>query len=154
MHVRPLEPSDWNEWRRMRAALWPDEPSASTDPDMRAWNDRADARVFVAERANGSLCGFVEVGTRPYAEGCETSPVGFIEGWYVDPDVRRHGCGRALIEAAEEWARSAGYTEMGSDALLDNLVSHRAHERLGYTEVERLVAFRKSLTSRPAGTSP
>ncbi|HEU5183065.1 MAG TPA: aminoglycoside 6'-N-acetyltransferase [Gemmatimonadaceae bacterium] len=154
MRVRLLEPSDWNEWRRMRAALWPDEPTASTDPDMRAWHGRADARVFVAERADGSLCGFIEVGTRPYAEGCETSPVGFIEGWYVDPDVRRHGCGRALIEAAEEWARSAGYTEMGSDALLDNLVSHRAHERLGYTEVERLVAFRKSLTSRPADTSP
>ncbi len=138
----------------MRAALWPDEPTAATDADMRAWRDRADTRVFVAERADRSLCGFVEVGTRPYAEGCETSPVGFIEGWYVDPDVRRHGYGRALIEAAEEWARSAGYTEMGSDALLDNLVSHRAHERLGYTEVERLVAFRKSLTSRPADTSP
>lgn len=138
----------------MRAALWPDEPTAATDPDMRAWHDRPDARVFVAERPDGSLCGFVEVGTRPYAEGCDTSPVGFIEGWYVDPDVRRHGYGRALIHAAEEWARSSGYTEMGSDALLDNLVSHRAHERLGYTEVERLVAFRKSLTSRPADTSP
>mgnify|MGYP006185073793 CR=1 FL=1 len=35
----------------------------------------------------------------------------------------------ALIEAAEAWARSAGYTEMGSDALLDNLVSHRAHAK-------------------------
>ena len=154
MRVRLLEQSDWNEWRRMRGALWPDEPSAVTDPDMRAWLARADARVFVALRPDGSLCGFVEVATRPYAEGCETSPVGFIEGWYVDPDVRRQGYGRALIEAAEEWARSAGYTEMGSDALIDNIVSHRAHERLGYTEVERLVAFRKSLTSRRAGTSP
>lgn len=138
----------------MRIALWPDERSAASDAEMRAWHENPDARVLVAIRPDGSLCGFVEVGTRPYAEGCETSPVGFIEGWYVDPDVRRHGCGRALIEAAEAWARSAGYTEMGSDALLDNLVSHRAHERLGYAEVVRLVAFRKSLTSRPAGTSP
>lgn len=152
--VRRLEPSDWNEWRRMRIALWPEEASAESDAEMRAWDQQTDARVFIAIRPDGSSCGFVEVGTRPYAEGCETSPVGYVEGWYVDPDVRRQGYGRALLEAAEEWARSAGYTEMASDALLDNTVSHRAHERSGYDEVERLVAFRKSLTSRRAGTSP
>lgn len=154
MRVRPLEPSDWNEWRRMRLALWPDEASAGSDQEMRASHEQSDARVFVALRPDRSLCGFVEVGTRGYAEGCETSPVGYIEGWYVDPDVRRQGYGRALLEAAEEWARSAGYSEMGSDALLDNTRSHRAHLRSGYEEVERLVVFRKPLTSRRAGRSP
>lgn len=154
MRVRRLEPSDWNEWRRMRVALWPEEASAESDAEMRAWHQQTDARVFIAIRPDGSACGFVEVGTRPYAEGCETSPVGYVEGWYVDPDVRQQGYGRALLGAAEEWARSAGYTEMASDALLDNTVSHRAHERSGYDEVERLVTFRKSLTSRRAGTSP
>ena len=138
----------------MRVALWPDEPSAASDAEMTAWHENADARVFVALRPDGSLCGFVEVGTRPYAEGCETSPVGYIEGWYVDADVRRHGYGRALLVAAEEWARAAGYTEIASDALLDNAVSHRAHGRCGYQEIERLVTFRKSLTSPRADTSP
>jgi aminoglycoside 6'-N-acetyltransferase I len=138
----------------MRVALWPDEALAATDAEMEAVCKQSDARVFVAVRPDGSLCGFVEAGTRKYAEGCETSPVGYIEGWYVDPDVRREGCGRALLEAAEEWARSVGYTEMGSDALLDNTLSHLAHQRSGYEEVERLVMFRKSLTSRRAGTSP
>jgi aminoglycoside 6'-N-acetyltransferase I len=150
MRVRPLELSDWSEWRRMRLALWPDEASAGSDAEMRALHAQTDARVFVALRLDGSLCGFAEAGTRRYAEGCDTSPVGYIEGWYVDPDVRRQGYGRALLEAAEAWARSIGYTEMGSDALLDNTVSHRAHERSGYEEVVRLVTFRKSLTIRPA----
>jgi aminoglycoside 6'-N-acetyltransferase I len=154
MSVRRLEPTDWAEWRRMRIALWPDEPSAATDTDMRAWVDRPDAAVFVARRPDGSLCGFVEVTSRPYAEGCETSPVGYIEGWYVDDDVRRKGYGRALLDAAEEWARAEGYTEMGSDALLDNTLSHRAHAQCGYEEIVRLVTFRKSLTSPSAGTSP
>jgi aminoglycoside 6'-N-acetyltransferase I len=139
----------------MRIALWPDEPSAATDTDMRAWLERPDAAVFVAARPDGSLCGFVEVASRPYAEGCETSPVGYIEGWYVDADVRREGYGRALLEAAEDWARSEGYTEMASDALLDNTLSHRAHERCGYNEVERLVTFRKPLIGpRPDGMAP
>lgn len=150
MRVRQLELSDWSEWRRMRLALWPDEASAGSDAEMRALHAQTDARVFVALRPDGSLCGFVEAGTRRYAEGCDTSPVGYIEGWYIDPDVRRQGHGRALLEAAEAWARSMGYTEMGSDALLDNAVSHRAHERSGYEEVARLVTFRKSLTTRPA----
>lgn len=154
MRVRQLTRSDWNEWRRMRVALWPDEASATSDAEMETVYTQSDARVFVGVRPDGSLCGFVEAGTRKYAEGCETSPVGFIEGWYVDADVRRQGYGRALLEAAEEWARSAGYSEMASDALLDNTVSHRAHENSGYEEVVRLVAFRKSLTSRRAGTSP
>jgi aminoglycoside 6'-N-acetyltransferase I len=150
MRVRRLELSDWDDWRRMRLALWPDEAAAGSDAEMRALHAQTDAGVFVAFRPDGSLCGFVEAGTRRYAEGCDTSPVGYIEGWYVDPDVRRQGYGLALLEAAEAWARSMGYAEMGSDALLDNTVSHRAHERSGYEEVVRLVTFRKSLATRPA----
>ena len=112
---------------------------------MRAFLARADAAVFIAERPDGSLAGFVEVGTRPYADGCDTSPVGYIEAWYVDPDVRRAGHGRALLRSAEQWALERGYAEMASDALLDNHVSHRAHERSGYIEVDRVVQFRKPL---------
>jgi aminoglycoside 6'-N-acetyltransferase I len=63
----------------------------------------------------------------------------------VDPDVRRRGYGGALLAAAENWARGRGYTEIASDALLDNSVSLEAHTRSGYEVVERIVQFRKSL---------
>ena len=63
----------------------------------------------------------------------------------LDPDVRRTGLGRSLLCAAEDWARSMGYTEMASDALIDNDVSHAAHKRSGYEEVDRVVTYRKSL---------
>jgi GNAT superfamily N-acetyltransferase len=83
------------------------------------WLARTDAAVLVAERADrGRLAGFTEVGTRLYAEGCDTSPVAYLEGWYVDRDVRRHGIGAALARAAEVWAREHGYRELASDALL------------------------------------
>ena len=145
MVIRPYEPGDWEEWRRMRRALWPDEPTAVEDDDMRAWLTRADAAVFVAVRSSGGLNGFAEAATRPYAEGCSTSPVAFLEGWYVDPDARRRGVGRALVAAVEHWARAAGLRELASDALLENVTSHRAHARLGFREVERLVCFYKPL---------
>jgi aminoglycoside 6'-N-acetyltransferase I len=70
---------------------------------------------------------------------------GVIEGWYVDADVRRRGVGRALVEAAEAWARSRGCRQMASDAELWNEVSHRAHGALGYEETARLVLFKKDL---------
>lgn len=115
--------------------------------EMRATLARRDAAVLVLERDGGeSLAGYVEVGARSIADGCLTSPVGYIEAWYVDADARRAGYGRALLHAAEAWARSQGYAEMASDALIDNLVSHEAHKRSGYIEVDRVVTFRKPLT--------
>lgn len=129
----------------MSEALLPDEPPEEYESEMRSLLRRDDAAVFVAERPDGSVCGYVEVGSRAYADGCRTSPVGYIEAWYVDPDVRRSGYGRALLEAADAWARGRGYSEMASDALLDNTVSHEAHIRSGFSEVERVVQFRKSL---------
>jgi aminoglycoside 6'-N-acetyltransferase I len=112
---------------------------------MRALRAREDAEVFVLERRDGALAGYVEVGSRPYADGCVTSPVGYVEAWYVDADVRRRGYGRALLAAAETWARDRGYREMASDAALENDVSREAHVRSGYTIVDRIVQFRKPL---------
>jgi len=129
----------------MSVALFPDYAADDLAKGMREFRARSDGEVFIAERDDGSVAGFVEVGSRPYADGCETSPVGYIEAWYVDPDVRRSGYGRDLLKAAENWARSRGYHEMASDALLDNEISHAAHYRAGYEEVDRVVQFRKGL---------
>ena len=143
--VRRFRESDWQAWLRMSLSLFPNTGPEDHEGDMRRLVERDDAAVFIAERPDGTACGYVEVGSRPYVDGCETSPVGYLEAWWVDPDVRRAGYGRALLSAAEDWARSRGYTEMGSDALLDNSVSHEAHRRSGYEEVDRVVQFRKKL---------
>jgi aminoglycoside 6'-N-acetyltransferase I len=141
LHIRAFERSDHAEWARMRSALWPDQ----TASDMQVWRARSDATTLVAERATGGLCGFAEVGERAYADGCETAPVAFLEGWYVDSDLRLQGVGRALVRAAERWARSRGYRELASDVLLDNTSSQRAHRRLGFAEVGRVVQYCKAL---------
>ena len=149
MEIRPVRRDDRAEWSRMRARLY-------RDPDPREIDDWFDVAgkdgthlvgvaVFVVDRGDGSLAGFVEIGSRRYAEGCVTTPVAFLEGWYVDADVRRTGLGSRLIRAAEAWAVAHGYREMASDAELDNDVSLQAHLRLGYEEVERQICFRKRL---------
>jgi aminoglycoside 6'-N-acetyltransferase I len=146
--VRLYRDADWAGLMQLATALFPQEPSGEIAESMRGFLRRADGAVFVAERPDGTLSGYVQVGERPSADGCWTSPVGYIEEWYVDPDARRAGIGRALLGAAEEWAHGRGLTEMASDALLDNTVSHRAHERAGYEEVERAIRFRKLLVPK------
>ena len=149
MEIRPVQRSDKDEWGRMRASLYPD-----LDPlEIEGWFAAADqggahlvgVAVLVADRGDGKLAGFVEIGSRDYAEGCETTPVAFLEGWYVDPDMRRTGLGRRLVRAAESWAVSHGYREIASDTELENTISLKAHLALGYDEVERQICFRKQL---------
>jgi aminoglycoside 6'-N-acetyltransferase I len=146
MHIRRVRTEDDSEWLRMRDALWPGLPDAHHRHEMAGYlGDEVTHAVFVVDRGGGRLGGFLEASTRAGADGCETSPVGYIEGWYVDADLRRSGWGGALVTAAEDWARGRGYAEMASDCVIENVVSFRAHTALGYREVERLVHFRKPL---------
>lgn len=142
VNIRKVQTTDKDEYLRMRQALW---PASYHQAELEQFFQQREWTTFVAERENGSLCGFLEVGERPWAEGCESSPVGYIEGWYVDPDMQRQGVGRSLVEAAEAWAREQGFTEMGSDALTQNETSLKAHTALGYKEIEQVVAFAKRL---------
>lgn len=146
MIIRPVSQSDLAEWLRLRSTLWPDCPLEDHRAEMQAQlADPARNAVLVVDRGAGKLGGLLEVSLRAYADGCRTSPVGYIEGWYVDADLRQQGWGGELVKAAEQWARAQGCTEMASDCELDNHVSLRAHLALGYEEVDRAILFRKSL---------
>ena len=129
----------------MREALWP-SGEVDHDAETRLFFEEPDERdrTFVAER-DGILVGFLELGWRNYAEQCTTTPVAYVEGWYVDEDARRDGVGTALLEVAEGWARSAGYRELASDAELGNEEGIEVHRALGFEETDRIVCFRRVL---------
>ena len=149
--LNPVKFEDASEWTRLRYALWP-EADPPHETEVQAWleDPPAEQAVFVIELGDlpgEQLGGFLETRIRNYAEGCDTDRVGFIEGWYVIPELRGQGWGRALVLEAEKWACGQGCTEMASDTELHNHDSQAAHIALGYTETERLVCFRKSLRS-------
>ena len=142
--IRALRDGNEDEWQRLRFALW---PHYALDEMQREMADvRADIEqqpVFVAERPDGGLCGFVEIPIHTSAPGCKTNRIGYLEAWYVDPDYRNQGVGRALVKVGEAWAKSQGCTEMASDTVPEYSISPQAHAALGYQEVERY--FRKDL---------
>jgi aminoglycoside 6'-N-acetyltransferase I len=144
--VRPIEERDLSEWFRLRRKLW----DATGDDDHKAEMldilDHTDTQlVVVADAGDGNLAGFLEASIRPFVEDCESDNVGYLEGWFVDPEYRRRGLGRALVCTAENWAKSKGATEMASDAEIGNELSLTAHVSLGYEETSRLVHLRKDL---------
>jgi len=143
--IRRATQEDKSDWLRMRQNLWPEAPSEYLSFDMDTRLVDPDYAIFVASFGDEGPIAFIEAGLRDYGEGCESSPVGYIEAWYVNEDARGQNLGRELVEAAEHWAREKGCTEMGSDTWLENEASITAHLRLGYVEVERLVHFAKKL---------
>lgn len=143
--IRRATAADKPEWVRMRQMLWPEAPLDYLEYDMDEILADPRQEVFIASRADGKPVAFIEASLREYAEGCETSPVGYIEAWYVDENIRGQKLGREIMSSAEEWARKKGCTEMASDTWLDNEVSIAVHMKMGYYEVEKLVHFLKKL---------
>jgi aminoglycoside 6'-N-acetyltransferase I len=135
-------------WADLRHELWPEEPPSELAAEAARFFQRAEpqlAQVLLAESADGVVIGFAELSLRPYAEDCSTSPVAFLEGWYVIPAARRQGVGRALVRAAEQWGRQQGCREFASDTQWDNAGSIAAHQALGFKDAGALRCFRKDL---------
>lgn len=127
----------------MRMELWPD----STPDEVDALLAHFEGVLLVAEEEDAGLIGYAEVGIRPFADGCLTAPVAYLEGIWVASGERRTGVGAALVASAESWARERGLTELASDCALGNTVSQAFHEALGFEEVDRVIAFRRTIES-------
>jgi aminoglycoside 6'-N-acetyltransferase I len=149
--IRLAQLSDQDQLVRMHEALWPNS-SAEEHARELARILEGDAVttlpliILVAEASDRTIAGFLEVDLRSHADGCNPSrPVGYVEGLYVVENHRHKGIGKKLLAAAEDWARSQGCVEIASDTWIDNEVSQRVHEALGYEVVDRCVHYRKTL---------
>ena len=131
----------------MRQALWPEDFGAEhreeIDRLFRGEFPRFPWTALLAEDADHRLLGFAEVSIRPYAEGCRSERVAYLEGWFVAPEARRQGVGRALVAAAEGWGRSQCCTELASDTQPENDASSAAHRAPGFADAGLVRCFRR-----------
>jgi len=147
IQIRRARVSDLDAVTRLSTALWRKEPVAGHREHAEAILSGKPASTLplalIVADLDGSVVGFIEVGLRSHADGCDTRyPVGFVEGWYVKPHYQRRAIGRALMTAAEDWSRSQGARELASDTWIDETPSQLAHEALGFDVVDRCVHFR------------
>ena len=80
-----------------------------------------------------------------YVEGTHSSPVGYLEGVFVEAEYQHKGYAKELVHECELWAKSKGCTEFASDCELDNTNSFNFHMAIGFEEANRVICFRKEL---------
>ncbi|MBK8202600.1 MAG: GNAT family N-acetyltransferase [Bdellovibrionales bacterium] len=142
--VRPATQSDLQPWANMRSKLWPSATEQEHLLELKESFDQNTFQGWIALDAD-KYVGFAEASVRPFANGCDSRPVVFFEGVWVADEFRKSGIGRKFVAAVEDWARSKGINEVGSDAELSNTLSHTCHKKWGFEETERVVYYRKKL---------
>lgn len=144
MEIRKATPADSMALANLASRMWNHHPE-ELDPEFASLTASDEAACFLALDANQPI-GFAQCQLRhDYVEGCDTSPVGFLEGIYVEAEHRFNGVARALLSACEDWARSVGCSEFASDCELDNHDSLVWHLKSGFAEVNRTIWFAKKL---------
>lgn len=145
MEIVQADEINVDEVTRLALKLWPE----NSWEDLRAdFQDvlRSEKDMLYLAKFQQNYVGFIHLSLRiDYVEGSNSSPVGYVEGIYVEQDYRNQGISRRLVEAGEKWAKSIGCTQMASDTELTNHASQAFHTKIGFTEANRIVAFIKDL---------
>jgi GNAT superfamily N-acetyltransferase len=85
-----------------------------------------DSQVFVAEDGEalvGFCTAYIDLNSVRFGRRC------WVEELAVDPNRRSQGIGKALLDAAKEWARGAGADHLELDSGLGRTDAHRFYER-------------------------
>jgi aminoglycoside 6'-N-acetyltransferase I len=93
--------------------------------------------IFLAERG-GKTVGILRCVDTLGSPLLDPSRYGYVSSVYVRPAARRSGVLRALLEAAERWARGRGLTELRLHNAADNALAVAAWGELGFEVVEQL----------------
>jgi GNAT superfamily N-acetyltransferase len=101
-----------------------------------------DHAVFGAEGEDGSLLGWVHVCFRLLLID---PPSALVEGLVVASETRRGGVGRALMAAAENWARDRGAQAVRLRSGAPRADAHAFYRALGYREGKAALGFEKGL---------
>lgn len=142
MRVGPDEAEHLAEVVRV---IWPEHTLAELSEIIKGYLTSDNSAVFAAAD-NGQYVGAALCSLRhDYVEGCETSPVGYLEGVGVHEAYRRQGIAAGLAAECEQWAREKGCSEFASDCELTNTASLRFHLGIGFQEENRIICFRKTL---------
>lgn len=147
MQIAEVTREQFPIWRRMRQELYPNLDPDMHDEEMEWLHEAKDSGAYLAFSDAGEPVGLLEVSLRNVVDGCIGGPVGYVEGIYLEPSLRRKGVGSMLMEFATEWCRKRGCQDMATDAEIENVEAQEFYRRTGFTEVSRTVGFTRSLRS-------
>ncbi|MCF6464787.1 GNAT family N-acetyltransferase [Clostridium sp. Cult2] len=144
-HIEEITKENFNQWVKMALALWPDNEENELKDEFHKMLSSKKEQAFIY-KLDDEYIGFTNLSIRSdYVEGSSSSPVGYVEGIYVRTEYRNNGIAKELITKGEEWAKEKGCTQMGSDIELDNHISYKFHQKVGFKEANRIICFIKDI---------
>jgi len=146
--IRQASARDSGAVSALALRLWPHASLAELEEEFASLLSTADSAVFLCS-VESTLVAFAQCQLRhDYVEGTHGSPVGYLEGIYVQKEHRHQGIAAALLRQCEQWARSKGCAEFASDCEMHNADSLRFHLHTGFSEVNRIICFTKRLEEK------
>ena len=144
--IKRAEREDAAALAALAVQMWTSHAPDELQEEFRETIGCADAACFL-KYADGRPVGFAQCQLRhDYVEGTDSSPVGYLEGVFVEEAYRRRDYAAELVSACERWTKEQGCTEFASDCELINTDSLRFHLAIGFTEANRIICFTKRLT--------
>ena len=145
MKILEATQKDSHVLAQMATKIWDNENVDELEQEFVEINQSAKDTCFIAFDGKFPV-GFANVSLRfDYVEGTESSPVGYLEGIFVDENFRNRGIARSLVKSCEDWAKEKGAKEFASDCLLDNTQSLKFHLAIGFIEANSIICFKKNL---------
>ncbi len=130
---------------KLAIQMWSDTTLAELETSFAELISNENAACFM-KYVEGKPVGFAQCQLRyDYVEGTETSPVGYLEGIFIQEEFRHQGFAKELLQACEKWAKDKKCTEFASDCELNNADSLKFHLAMGFDEVNRIICFRKDI---------
>ena len=139
--IRKATVSDAEDIAKLAIQMWESHTVGELAEEFADLLANEEAAVFLCCEDDIAV-GFAQCQLRhDYVEGTDSSPVGYLEGVFVETQYRKRGFGKALVDACENWAKEQGCTEFASDCELENTQSLAFHLRSGFQEVNRVICF-------------
>lgn len=143
--VKTATNTDSNILAELAIQMWNNASLAELKTDFSEIANSQNAICFIKYLGNTPI-GFAQCSLRnDYVEGTNSSPVGYLEGIFIEETHRNKGYAKELLFACEKWAKTMGCSEFASDCELTNADSLKFHLSMGFDEANRIICFKKDI---------
>lgn len=143
--IKKAEQNDIETIASLAVMMWGNHTVDDLKKEFLEIISKGDSQFFL-KYENNIPVGFAQCQLRhDYVEGTKTTPVGYLEGIFIEKDFRNKGYAKELLTECEKWAKESGCIEFASDCDIDNDSSLRFHKAMNFREVNRIICFTKKL---------
>lgn len=142
--IIPFKDTYKEDYKEMIVSLWPDIDLNEIEEIILEQKTKGHT-IFLYLESDKAVAFLNSSIRNDYVEGCDQSPVGYIEGIYVKENHRKQAIAKKLVAYAIDHFKKIGIKEIASDTETHNTNSIAFHKAIGFIESSRIVHFKKKI---------